>query len=89
MVPELVKLVNVPTLVILGCAAVVTVPAVVAVPADVAVEALPVKGPMREVAVTLPDTEIESKNALVINLLLHRHRHRHQCHSQYYRFQSP
>ena len=41
--PSTIKLVSVPTLVILGCAAVVTVPAVVADVADVADEAFPDK----------------------------------------------
>ena len=46
--PELVRLVSVPTLVMFGCAAVVTVPAVVAV------DALPDSAPENVVAVTVP-----------------------------------
>ena len=42
LVPETTKLVNVPTLVMLGCAAVVTVPAVVALVALVALGTVPV-----------------------------------------------
>ena len=62
-----VKLLSVPTLVMLGCAFVVTVAAVFA---KTALEILPTKVPMRFPPVTLPDTDKEFPVSLPVNAKL-------------------